>query len=39
MAMVIPGYCGTCGVATESLPCWSCELEQRMAATERVAEL
>lgn len=28
MAVAIPGHCGTCGVATDSLPCWSCDLEQ-----------
>jgi hypothetical protein len=28
MVAAIPGHCGTCGVATDSLPCRSCDLEQ-----------
>lgn len=28
------GHCGTCGVATDSLPCWSCQLEKRITEQE-----
>jgi len=30
--VAVCGHCGVCGVSTDSLPCWSCELERRIQA-------
>lgn len=29
-AVNVPGRCGMCGIATDRLPCWNCELEARI---------
>lgn len=34
----IPGHCGTCGIATDRLPCWSCELERRIVQQNHSAD-